>query len=462
MKRLINLIFCFLFLAVAANLHAQNLTGIWRGTFYNPTEIAMGGSKYRYEVQIDNKGRETKGVTYSYQTTRFYGKASLVGVWSTSTKNLVLQETEMLDLKITGGGDGCLMTCYLTYKKEDGKEYLEGTYSSYNMNNKNQNCGGGRVFLEKVPDTDFELEDFLKDKAPEKSSGKVKPGQEDFLVKSPATGTPPPAPKATPPAAKPPVKKPAPTGAKPPASGSKPPATAPKTSSSGAKPPAAAPKPAPQATAGAKPPAAKPPATVSSGTKPPAPKTATTGKPATKPPATGSKPATTSTAGTKPPATVTKPVPAAPAPKLAETKKDTGKIVNKNTEPVKPSVVPVAPPPPVLKERKNELFKTITTNKRVIEVSFYDNGEIDGDTISVYNNNRLIASKKGLSSKPVVIKVELSDDNPEQDVVMVAENLGRIPPNTALMIVNAGDQRFTVYLNSSEQKNAMVRFRYEP
>jgi hypothetical protein len=80
----------------------------------------------------------------------------------------------------------------------------------------------------------------------------------------------------------------------------------------------------------------------------------------------------------------------------------------------------------------------------------------------VYNNNRLIASKKGLSAKPVVIKVELTDDNPEQDVVMVAENLGRIPPNTALMIVMAGDERFTVFLNSSEQKNAMVRFKYQP
>jgi hypothetical protein len=45
---------------------------------------------------------------------------------------------------------------------------------------------------------------------------------------------------------------------------------------------------------------------------------------------------------------------------------------------------------------------------------------------------------------------------------MVAENLGRIPPNTALMIVMAGDERFTVFLNSSEQKNAMVRFKYQP
>ncbi len=441
MKRLNIWLLCLLSFVLSGSLYAQNLTGIWRGTFYNPAEIAMGGSKYRYEIQINNNGREAKGVTYSYQTTRFYGKASMVGVWSSSTKNLVLQENEMLDLKITGGGDGCLMTCYLTYKKEEGKEYLEGTYTSYNMNNKNQNCGGGRVFLEKVPDTDFELEDFLEKKSPEKSTPKVKPGQEDFLIKKPAETI-----------AKPPT-----GGAKPPAAGTKPPATAPKTSSSAAKPPAAKP---PVTTPKTPTPGAKPPAASSKNA------TAATKPPATKPPATKPQVSTT-----KPPAntpktatTTTKPAekPAIPANPPAEPEKVTAETVKKDTEPVKPNPAPVPPPPPILKERKNELFKTITTNKRTIEVSFYDNGEIDGDTISLYNNNRLIAHKKGLSAKPVVIKVELSDDNPEQDVVMVAENLGRIPPNTALMIVMAGDERFTVYLNSSEQKNAMVRFKYQP
>ena len=44
---------------------------------------------------------------------------------------------------------------------------------------------------------------------------------------------------------------------------------------------------------------------------------------------------------------------------------------------------------------------------------------------------------------------------------MVGENLGSIPPNTALMIINAGDKRYQLYLTSDEQKNAMVRFIYE-
>ncbi len=369
MKQPKILFFLFISVLVSAAAVGQNLTGIWRGAFFSPADLALGGSKYRYEVQINNNGREAKGVTYSYQTTRFYGKASLVGVWSPTSKNLVLQEDRMLDLKITGGGDGCLMTCYLTYKKEGTKEYLEGSYTSANMNNKNQNCGGGKVFLEKVPDTDFELEDFLvkkKPTTPTTNSGKVKPGQEDYLVKKPATP---------------------------------PPASAKKQTTT------------------------KPPATVK------------TPPPATKPPTT-------------------------PKPNTDVVKTDPPKEVPKPTEPVKPKQLP--PPPKVLKERENELFKTITTKERFVEISFYDNGEIDGDTISIFNNNRLVVSHKGLSAKPIVIKVELKDDDPQQDIVMVAENLGTLPPNTALMIVQAGKERYTLNLSSTEQKNAMVRFKYQP
>lgn len=98
----------------------------------------------------------------------------------------------------------------------------------------------------------------------------------------------------------------------------------------------------------------------------------------------------------------------------------------------------------------------------MLEISFYDNGEIDGDTISVYANNKLLVSHKGLSAVPITVKINLSEEDNLQEVVMVAENLGTIPPNTALMIVQAGSQRFTIRLASTEQKNAAVRFRYDP
>jgi hypothetical protein len=59
----------------------------------------------------------------------------------------------------------------------------------------------------------------------------------------------------------------------------------------------------------------------------------------------------------------------------------------------------------------------------------------------------------------VSIKIDLKKK--EQEVIMVGENLGTIPPNTALMIVDACDKRYQLYLTSDETKNAMVRFIYE-
>jgi hypothetical protein len=43
-------------------------------------------------------------------------------------------------------------------------------------------------------------------------------------------------------------------------------------------------------------------------------------------------------------------------------------------------------------------------------------------------------------------------------VVMVAENLGSIPPNTSVMIVTTGSKKHQVYISSTEQKNAKIVF----
>jgi hypothetical protein len=117
--------------------------------------------------------------------------------------------------------------------------------------------------------------------------------------------------------------------------------------------------------------------------------------------------------------------------------------------------------PPTLTKRKAELVKEIRVDTGTIKIDFYDNGQIDGDTISVYVNNMPAVSSKRLAAQPVTIHVRIDLKKTEQEVIMVGENLGSIPPNTALMIVHAGDKRYQLYLTSDEQKNALVRFIYE-
>ena len=114
----------------------------------------------------------------------------------------------------------------------------------------------------------------------------------------------------------------------------------------------------------------------------------------------------------------------------------------------------------LLRSRENNLVQTLLINSESVFVKLYDNGEIDDDTISVYLDKKLMLSKKRLSAAPITINLKMDESNPDHELVMVAENLGRIPPNTSLMIVTAGDQRYEVRITSTEQKNAMVRFKY--
>jgi len=108
-----------------------------------------------------------------------------------------------------------------------------------------------------------------------------------------------------------------------------------------------------------------------------------------------------------------------------------------------------------------EHIKEIKVDTGIIKLDFYDNAQIDGDIITVLLNNRPLASNQKLTAKPIRIEIKVTLDQPEQEVTMVAENLGDIPPNTALLIITAGNNRYSLHLTSTEKKNAQVRFIYE-
>lgn len=108
-----------------------------------------------------------------------------------------------------------------------------------------------------------------------------------------------------------------------------------------------------------------------------------------------------------------------------------------------------------------EHIKEIKVDTGKIRLDFYDNAQIDGDIITVLLNNQPLASNQKLTSKPITLEINVDLNNREQEVTMVAENLGDIPPNTALLIITAGDKRYQLYLTSTEKKNAQVRFIYE-
>ena len=116
----------------------------------------------------------------------------------------------------------------------------------------------------------------------------------------------------------------------------------------------------------------------------------------------------------------------------------------------------------MLVERENNLVKTIQTDESSIQIDLYDNGTIDHDSVSVFHNNIQVVKNGGLGYTPITLKIKMSKEDTRHEFIMVAENMGEIPPNTALMVITAGKKRYEVFLTSTEEKNAKVIIEYKP
>lgn len=111
------------------------------------------------------------------------------------------------------------------------------------------------------------------------------------------------------------------------------------------------------------------------------------------------------------------------------------------------------------RQRENVVAQEIQVESDSLQVDFYDNGEVDGDSISIFYNNQLVAFNRILSTRAIHFSLGLDTTREINEITMFADNLGSIPPNTALMMVDDGKNRFEVRLSSSLEKNATIKIR---
>lgn len=95
-----------------------------------------------------------------------------------------------------------------------------------------------------------------------------------------------------------------------------------------------------------------------------------------------------------------------------------------------------------------------------INLKLYDNGIVDNDTVSVFYNGKLLVSHQKLSEKAVELNIQLDPATAIHEITLFAENLGGIPPNTALVVVTAGKQRHELRSKASLEENAVLVFEY--
>jgi hypothetical protein len=111
------------------------------------------------------------------------------------------------------------------------------------------------------------------------------------------------------------------------------------------------------------------------------------------------------------------------------------------------------------RKRKLIVSKQIEVASDSVRLSFYDNAEVDGDSISVFLNGKLVVAHQGLTERAFNVYVLLDSSLPVNEVSMFAENLGKYPPNTALMVISDGDKRYETYLSSDFKGNATIRLK---
>lgn len=107
--------------------------------------------------------------------------------------------------------------------------------------------------------------------------------------------------------------------------------------------------------------------------------------------------------------------------------------------------------------RSVRVKQTIALEKPEFKVDLYDNGDIDGDIVTVYFNGEVVAAKQKLTDKAITLQLKAVPGK-SNELVMFAENLGTVPPNTALMKVTAGTKTYEVRMESDTKQSAAVHF----
>ncbi|MFN2440228.1 MAG: hypothetical protein ABR503_13580, partial [Chitinophagaceae bacterium] len=110
-------------------------------------------------------------------------------------------------------------------------------------------------------------------------------------------------------------------------------------------------------------------------------------------------------------------------------------------------------------QRKNKMLETLAVHSDSLILYFYDNGVVDGDMISVYVNGQNVISNARLTEAATKKTIYFTSTSDSIRLTLTAENLGSLPPNTGLVVIQDGINKYQVHFSADLQTNATIVFR---
>lgn len=111
-----------------------------------------------------------------------------------------------------------------------------------------------------------------------------------------------------------------------------------------------------------------------------------------------------------------------------------------------------------LLDRRLDIQQILAVQDTAIFISLYDNAENDGDTVSVFLNKKPFITRQRISNKPIKFAIPFTNKNEAIELIFQADNLGEIPPNTGIMIVETDGKRYEIRVQSDYEKHAVIIF----
>lgn len=102
----------------------------------------------------------------------------------------------------------------------------------------------------------------------------------------------------------------------------------------------------------------------------------------------------------------------------------------------------------------------VTVRSPDIIVKIVDYQLLDGDTVTVYFNEKKVVDRQLISKDPIILRLRIEDSRQPAKLLLYADNLGRIPPNTALMVVEDRKGLQRIKLESDYERSDVLYIRY--